>query len=95
MTEKDVLEYVDHHQLTGGDSLGEAVRGRGQSDERIGEALVRIGALSWEHAIAIAKMQQEGDKRRFGDIAVQQGWLEKQAIQKFMKEREEQRKKRQ
>ncbi len=48
--------------------------------ERIGEGLVRIGAMTEEQREKVLKMQEEGDERLFGEIAVDLGFIDDQAI---------------
>jgi hypothetical protein len=41
-------------------------------EERIGEALVRIGAMKSYQVEDVLRLQQGGDRRMFGEIAI--GW---------------------
>jgi len=52
--------------------------------EKIGEFLVRIGAMTEEQSQEIIKIQQSGDKRYFGEIAVDLGFVDKDAIKKYL-----------
>ncbi len=52
--------------------------------ERIGEALVRIGAMSPEQVDQVLKLQQEGDTRLFGEIAIEQGFINDKAIRAYL-----------
>ena len=54
-------------------------------EEKIGEGLVRIGGMSKEQVDLVLKLQKEGDKRLFGEIAVAQGFVDIQAIIKYLK----------
>ena len=54
-------------------------------EEKIGEGLVRIGAMSKEQVDTVLKLQREGDKRLFGEIAVEQGFVDIQAIISYLK----------
>lgn len=53
--------------------------------EKIGEGLVRIGAITEEQVEEIVKMQQQGDKRLFGEIAIAIGYIDDAAIDKYLK----------
>lgn len=44
-------------------------RGRLQVAEKIGEYLIRIGAMSRERVSRVLELQAAGDKRKFGVIA--------------------------
>lgn len=49
---------------------------RGQYEERIGEGLVRIGAMSEKNKDHVLDLQRKGDKRLFGEIAVELGYVD-------------------
>ena len=53
-------------------------------EERIGEALVRIGAMSPEQVDQVLKLQQDGDTRLFGEIAIEQGFINDRAIRAYL-----------
>jgi hypothetical protein len=53
-------------------------------EERIGEALVRIGAMSLEQVEQVLKLQQHGDNRLFGEIAIEQGFINDKAIKAYL-----------
>ena len=53
-------------------------------NERIGEGLTRIGAISKEQVDIILKRQQEGDDRLFGEIAVELGFVNIEAIIEYL-----------
>lgn len=55
--------------------------------ERIGEALVRIGAMTPEQVDQVLKLQQEGDNRLFGEIAIEQGFINDKAIKAYLDSR--------
>ncbi len=50
---------------------------------RIGDYLVSIGILTKSQVSEVLKMQSEGDKRKFGEIAVSQGFMEDSSIRRF------------
>ncbi len=43
--------------------------------ERLGEYLIRIHALSFEQAEEVLRIQQMGSKKKFGEIAVELGYI--------------------
>ena len=53
-------------------------------EERIGEALVRIGAMTPEQVDQVLKLQQEGDNRLFGEIAIGEGFINDKAIKAYL-----------
>ncbi|MCD6120355.1 MAG: hypothetical protein J7K04_00800 [Spirochaetales bacterium] len=53
--------------------------------EKIGEGLVRIGAITKEQVEEIVKRQEQGDKRLFGEIAIALGYIDDAAIEKYLK----------
>jgi len=55
--------------------------------ERIGEALVRIGAMTVEQVDQVLKFQQDGDNRLFGEIAIEQGFINDKAIKSYLDDR--------
>lgn len=50
---------------------------------RIGDYLVSVGILTKSQVSDVLKMQSEGDKRKFGEIAVSQGFMEDSSIRRF------------
>ncbi len=56
-------------------------------EERIGEALVRIGAMTPEQVDQVLKLQQNGDNRLFGEIAIEQGFINDKAIKAYLDDR--------
>jgi hypothetical protein len=53
-------------------------------EERIGEALVRIGAMSTEQVDQVLEIQQDGDSRLFGEIAIEKGFINDKAIKAYL-----------
>lgn len=53
-------------------------------EERIGEALVRIGAMTPEQVEAVLAVQQAGDSRLFGEIAIEKGFINDKAIKTYL-----------
>ena len=56
-------------------------------EERIGEALVRIGAMTPEQVDEVLKLQQDGDNRLFGEIAIGEGFINDKAIKAYLDSR--------
>ena len=56
-------------------------------EERIGEALVRIGAMNPEQVEQVLKFQRDGDHRLFGEIAIEQGFINDKAIKAYLDSR--------
>jgi len=52
--------------------------------ERIGDGLVRIGAMTEEQREKILGLQDDGDERLFGEIAVDLGFINDQAIVEYL-----------
>ena len=52
--------------------------------EKIGEGLVRIGAMTQEQVQKIIKKQNNGDPRMFGEIAINLGFVDDQAIRDYL-----------
>ena len=52
--------------------------------ERIGDGLVRIAAMSEEQRDSVLKMQDNGDERMFGEIAIDLGFIDDKAILDFL-----------
>jgi hypothetical protein len=54
-------------------------------EEKIGEGLVRIGAMTKTQVEDVLKRQKAGDKRLFGEIAVDLGFVDVEAIINYLK----------
>ena len=59
---------------------------RGKYDEKIGEGLVRIGAITNEQKEKILETQTQGDKRLFGQIAVAHKFINSDTVQNYLKD---------
>jgi hypothetical protein len=59
--------------------------------ERIGDFLVRIGAMKSEQVEEVLRLQKAGDKRRFGEIAVELGYIRDDSIKRYVDYLEKQR----
>jgi len=58
-----------------------------KKNEKIGEGLVRKGALSREQLEEVLRLQAEGDQRLFGQIAVSKHYLTRDKIQEYLQEK--------
>ena len=52
--------------------------------ERIGDGLVRIGAMTEEQRDKVLQMQNDGDERMFGEVAIDLKFIDDQAILGFL-----------
>lgn len=52
--------------------------------ERIGDGLVRIGAMKEDQRDKVLKMQEDGDERMFGEIAIDLKYIDDHAILSFL-----------
>ncbi len=51
--------------------------------DRIGDFLVKIGALKSLQAEEVLRLQKAGDQRRFGEIAMALGYIGDDAIKRY------------
>lgn len=59
-----------------------------KTGERIGEGLIRIGAMKKEAVDDVLSRQTAGDKRLFGEIAIDLGYIDDQAIMNYLESKE-------
>jgi hypothetical protein len=52
--------------------------------ERIGEFLVRIKSMTPDQVDKVLGAQEAGDKRRFGDIALELGFVQDNAVKRYV-----------
>jgi len=52
--------------------------------ERIGDFLVRIGALTPAQVQAVLHLQEMGNEQRFGELALALGYLNDDAIKRYL-----------
>jgi hypothetical protein len=52
--------------------------------ERIGDFLVRVGAMTADQVDRVLEAQKAGDGRRFGDIALELGFVRDDAIKRYV-----------
>lgn len=57
------------------------------STQRIGDFLVRIGAMTTEQVYEVLTKQQMEPGRLFGEIAIELGYINDAAIDKFLSEK--------
>jgi hypothetical protein len=60
--------------------------------ERIGEFLVRIGAMNGDQVEQVLRLQRDGDKRRFGEIAIEMQYIKDDLIKRYVDYLEKQKK---
>lgn len=58
--------------------------GRGKVAVRIGEFLVSTGRMTQEQVDLVLQMQREGNGRRFGEIALALGFIDNDAVKRFV-----------
>ena len=67
--------------------LSVRARARGKitfEDEKVGDGLIRIGAMTKEQAENVLQRQNKGDNRLFGEIAIELGYVNDDALMKFL-----------
>ncbi|MBN2655500.1 MAG: hypothetical protein JXR86_00460 [Spirochaetales bacterium] len=55
--------------------------------EKIGEGLVRIGAMTQEQRNQVIEKQNQGDERMFGEIAIDLGFINDEIIMNYINSR--------
>jgi hypothetical protein len=55
-----------------------------EMSERIGETLVRIGVIKPNQVDEILRAQKDGDFRRFGEIAIDFGYINDEILRKYV-----------
>ncbi len=53
--------------------------------DRIGDVLVKIGAMQQYQVDDVLLAQKAGDKRLFGEIAIEFGYIDDEAIKRYLK----------
>ena len=53
-------------------------------ENRIGDFLVQIGAMKSYQVDDVLRVQAGGDRRMFGEIAIELGYINDDAIQKYL-----------
>ena len=57
---------------------------QGQAKEKIGEFLVKIGAMKQWQVEDILKVQKSGDLRMFGEVAISLGYIDDAVLMKYV-----------
>ncbi|HON80377.1 MAG TPA: hypothetical protein PK544_17935 [Spirochaetota bacterium] len=52
--------------------------------EKIGQYLVRLDYLSFEQAEEVLRIQQENPGMKFGDIAVELGYIDRDILEEYI-----------
>ncbi len=52
--------------------------------DRIGDFLVKIGAMKQSQVDEVIQAQSQGDSRMFGEIAIELGYVDDSAIRKYL-----------
>lgn len=52
--------------------------------EKMGEILVRVGAMTEKQVKDVLWAQKVGDKRLFGEIAIELGYINKGAVRRYL-----------
>lgn len=52
--------------------------------ERIGDFLLRINAMSADEVSKVLRLQQAGDRRRFGEIALDLGYIGDDSLKRYL-----------
>ncbi len=52
--------------------------------DRIGDFLVKIGAMKSEQVEEVLRLQHAGDKRRFGEIAIELHYVNDDAVKRYV-----------
>lgn len=56
--------------------------------EKIGDFLVRIGAMTASQIDEVLKLQEDSDEPRlFGEIAIERGFIDDAALRRYVEER--------
>jgi hypothetical protein len=53
-------------------------------ENKIGEFLMQIGAIKQFQVDDVLRVQKAGDKRMFGEIAIELGYINDAALQKYI-----------
>lgn len=53
-------------------------------DEKIGEGLIRIGAITRAQVEEVLRQQRTGDDRLFGEIAIELGLINEEALKSYL-----------
>ncbi len=59
------------------------------SHERIGEFLVKIGAMTGEQRDEVLARQKQEPGRLFGEIAIELGYIKDEVVDQFLRKKEQ------
>ena len=57
-------------------------------EELIGDGLVRIGAMTPEQVHRVLAVQKAGDDRLFGEISIELGFIDDEAVRRYIDSKE-------
>ena len=57
------------------------------ASEKIGEGLVRIGAMTEDQRNLVIEKQKAGDDRMFGEVAIEMGFINEEIIMEYINSR--------
>jgi hypothetical protein len=52
--------------------------------ERIGDFMMRIGAMKMNQVDEVLRLQKAGDTRQFGIIAIELGYVKEEAVKRYL-----------
>jgi hypothetical protein len=52
--------------------------------ERIGDFMMRIGAMKKNQVDEVLRLQKAGDTRQFGVIAIELGYVKEEAVKRYL-----------
>ena len=70
------------------DDEGVCTSGGSSMENKIGAFLVQIGAMKQYEVDDVLRVQKEGDARLFGEIAIELGYIDDDAIKRYIEFRE-------
>ena len=74
---------LTHNNLYQGSNI---IMLRGKFDLKIGTGLLKMGAINHNQLEEVLKLQKNGDKRLFGQIAVSQKFTSKNVVENYLKD---------
>jgi hypothetical protein len=92
-SEKSIFKFTEYELLKdyGSEKWENRLRNRigdilveFEVSERIGETLVRIGVITPYQVDEILRAQKDGDLRRFGEIAIDFGYINDEVLRKYV-----------
>jgi hypothetical protein len=95
--EKSIFKFTEYELLKdyGSEKWENRLRSRTSNilidfevSERIGETLLRIGAIGPSQVDDILRAQKDGDSRLFGEIAIEFGYINDEVLKKYIEAKE-------